>query len=82
VVLTPTRLKQSLKDVPASVTIITADQFQKFGLLTLPDVLRLVPGMQITQPSGGDYRINYHGSNVLIDGVSAYQAALRHSKYV
>jgi iron complex outermembrane recepter protein len=81
VVLTPTRLKQSLKDVPASVTIITADQFQKFGLLTLPDVLRLVPGMQITQPSGGDYRINYHGSNVLsprrlnvlIDGVSAYQ---------
>lgn len=83
VVLTPTRLRQSLRDVPASVTIITAEMLRRYGILNIPDALRLVPGMAVDQPSGGDYRINYHGSNittphrmnVMIDGVSAYQPA-------
>ncbi|MBY0364658.1 TonB-dependent receptor plug domain-containing protein [Roseateles aquatilis] len=81
VVLTPTRLRQSLQDVPAAVTIITADMLKRFGIRTIPEALRLVPGMEITRASGPDYRINYHGGsvlvprrmNVLIDGVSAYQ---------
>lgn len=83
VVLTPTRLRQALQDVPASVTIITADTISRFGIMNIPDALRLVPGMEITQPSGNDYRINYHGTNiltprrmnVLVDGVSVYQPA-------
>lgn len=81
IVITPARLRQSLQDVPASVTVITAEMIRKFGILTVPDALRLVPGMAITAPTGGDYRINYHGTNalsprrmnVLIDGVSVYQ---------
>lgn len=81
VVLTPTRLRQSLQDVPASVTVITADTLRKFAIRSIPEALRLVPGMAITQASGPDYRINYHGTNVLvprrmnvlIDGVSVYQ---------
>jgi iron complex outermembrane recepter protein len=80
-VLTPARLRQSLQDVPASVTIITAEMLRKFGVTSIPDALRLVPGMAVTKGSGNDFRINYHGTNilvprrmnVLIDGVSAYQ---------
>ena len=83
IVLTPTRLRQSLQDVPASVTVITAEMLRKFGVLSIADALRLVPGMAISQPSGNDYRINYHGTNlltprrmnVLVDGVSVYQPA-------
>jgi iron complex outermembrane receptor protein len=83
-VLTPTRLRQSLSDVPASVTVITSEMIQRYGITTIPDALRLVPGMAITQSSGDDYRINYHGTNilvprrmnVLIDGVSVYRPAL------
>lgn len=83
VVLTPTRLRQSLQDVPASVTIVTAETLARYGIGNVPDALRLVPGMAVTQPSGSDYRINYHGTNlltprrmnVLIDGVSVYQPA-------
>jgi iron complex outermembrane receptor protein len=83
-VLSPTRLRQSLADVPASVTIITSDMLQKFGITSIPDALRLVPGMAVTQVSGNDYRISYHGTNiltpkrmdVLIDGMSVYSPAI------
>lgn len=81
VVLTPTRLRQSLQDVPAAVTIITAEMLKRFGIRSVPEALRLVPGMEMTRASGPDYRVNYHGTNVLvprrmnvlIDGVSVYQ---------
>lgn len=83
VVLTPTRLRQSLDNVPASVTIITWQMIARFGIKSLPEALRLVPGMAVTQVTGSDYRINYHGSNilaprrmnVLIDGMSIYRPA-------
>lgn len=83
VVLTPTRLRQSVTDVPASVTIIKSDMLAQYGITSVPEALRLVPGMDVLQASGSDYRINFHGSNalaprrmnVLIDGVSVYQPA-------
>lgn len=84
VVLTPTRLRESLANVPASVTIITADMLRRFGITSVPEALRLVPGMAVTQATGSDYRIGYHGTNmltprrmnVLIDGVSVYRPGL------
>lgn len=80
-VLTPTRLRQSLSDVPGSVTVITAEMISRFGITSIPEALRLVPGMNVMQVSGGDYRINYHGTsiltprrmNVLVDGLSVYR---------
>lgn len=81
VVITPTRLRQPLGDVPASVTIITADTIRRYGITRIEEALRLVPGMVVSRASGNDYKINYHGTdsstprrlNVLIDGVSAYR---------
>jgi iron complex outermembrane receptor protein len=83
VVITPTRLRQSLADVPASVTVITAEMMRRHGVTRVEEALRMVPGMAVSQASGNDYRINYHGTrsiaprrmNVLIDGVSAYMPA-------
>lgn len=82
-VITPTRLKQALTDVPASVTVITADTIRRLGLSHIGDILRLVPGMAITPSTGNDLRANYHGAyaisprrmNVLVDGVSVYRPA-------
>lgn len=81
VVLTPTRLRQSIAETPASVTVISADMISKFGIRSVPEALRLVPGMAVTQISNNDYRISYHGTNigsprrmnVLIDGQSIYR---------
>lgn len=89
VVITPTRLRQSLADVPASVTVITAETIRRYGINNIPDALRLVPGMAVTKATGNEYRISYHGTgvvtprrlNVLIDGVSAYRPDLSHVEW-
>lgn len=83
-VLTPTRLRQSLVDVPNSVTILTAKMMKQFGITSIPEALRLVPGMAVTQMTGHDYRINYHGThvlvprrmNILVDGVAIYRPGI------
>lgn len=82
-VITPARLWQSLADVPASVSVITGEMLRQYGIRSVPEALRLVPGMAVTHASGPDYRINYHGThilsprrmNVLIDGISVYRPA-------
>lgn len=81
VVITPTRLRQALPDVPASVTVITSTQIARLGISSVAEALRLVPGMELTQAGGHDWRISYHGTNilsprrmnVLVDGVSVYR---------
>ena len=83
-VITPTRLRQSVAELPAAVTVVTAAMISDNGLRSLPEALRLVPGMIVTQVSGNDYRVNYHGGNVLIprrinvmiDGISVYRPGL------
>lgn len=83
-VITPTRLKQSLQDVPASVTVLTATQLRTYGVTSIVEALRLVPGMEVTQATGNSFQVNYHGTsprnprrmNVLIDGISVYRPGL------
>ena len=83
VVITPTRLRQSIADVPASITVITAETLRRYGITRVEEALRLVPGMQVARAEGDLYQINYHGTrnvaarrlNVLVDGVSAYMSA-------
>ena len=82
-VITPTRLVQAVADVPASVTIISAETIERFGIRSIPEALRLVPGMSVIHATGPDYQISYHGTNtlsprrmnVLIDGISVYRPA-------
>ena len=80
-VITPARLKQSLQDAPASVTVITAEQLRRLNIEHVWDALRLVPGMEVTQSTANRVLVNYHGTNirnprrmnVLIDGMSVYR---------
>ncbi len=80
-VLTPTRLKQRIADVPASVTVIDQETIRRLGIRSIPEALRLVPGMVVGMASANEYRISYHGTNgliprrmqVLVDGMSVYR---------
>jgi iron complex outermembrane recepter protein len=84
IVISPTRLKQSLLNVPAAVTVITAETIAQHKIRSIVEALELVPGVAITKIRGNDYRVNYQGSKitlprrltVLIDGVSMYRPIL------
>jgi iron complex outermembrane receptor protein len=82
ILVTPTRLKQSRHDIPASVTRIESKDLQALQIRTIPEALRYVAGMAVGYASGNQPRINYHGTNglvprrmqVLIDGISVYRS--------
>ncbi len=84
-VLTAARLKQPKAEVPASVTIISAEQIKLWGARTLPELMKFVPGMFVGHADNdNNASVTYHTSNpnimrrlqVLVDGRSVYKAAI------
>lgn len=83
IVLSATRLSQSLKDAPASVTVIDQDMIRASGFRDIPDLLRLVPGFSVAYTRDNTWAVGYHGAadafsrrfQVLVDGRSIYSAA-------
>lgn len=83
-VLTPVRLQQPQVEVPASVTVITAEQIRLWGMKDIAAVLRMVPGMFVSKSlDTNSSNVVYHSGasslarrlEVLVDGRSVYQAA-------
>ena len=74
------RRNQSLSNVPAAAFVITAEDIRRSGAQALPDILRMVPGIQVAQIDSGRYAVTARGFNgrfanklqVLIDGRSVY----------
>ena len=75
-VLSGSRLPQSLPDAPGAVSVIDADMIAATGYRDLARVLRLVPGFQVAQERGGKHWVTYHGlgmdvpqqMRVIVDG--------------
>ena len=76
---------QPLSDAPASVYVITHDEIIRSGAMTVPEMLRLAPNLQVAQTSPFNYIITARGFSgnaaaqnfsdkllVLIDGRSVY----------
>ena len=72
--------KESIADAPAAVTVIDQDMIARSGFSTIPDLLRLVPGMDVARVNSYSWAISARGSNnqfandllVLQDGRSLY----------
>jgi iron complex outermembrane receptor protein len=47
--------KQKVTEAPASITIITSDEIQRYGYRTLADILRNVPGYYVTYDRNYSY---------------------------
>lgn len=83
-VLSASRLSQPKSDSPASTTIIDQEAIEASGALELAEVLRLVPGFQVSHVSGNSFAVTYHGLSfgfpkkfqVLVDGRSVYRPLL------
>jgi len=79
-VLSATRLKQPLAEAPASITVIDRKMIDASGAIDIPELFRLVPGMQVGQKNNSRTFVTYHGlgevyarrMQVLVDGRSIY----------
>ena len=74
------RKSQSLSNVPAAAFVISSEDIRRSGAQAIPDVLRMVPGIEVAQIDNGRYAVSARGFNgrfsnklqVLIDGRSIY----------
>ncbi len=79
-VTTVSRKAERVVDTAAAVTVITADEIRRCGATSIPEVLRLVPGLHVAHIDANKWAINARGFNhrfarqllVLIDGRTVY----------
>lgn len=71
---------QSITSAPAAIYVLTAEDILSSGATSLPDALRMVPGLQVARIDANKWAISSRGFNsryankmlVLIDGRSVY----------
>lgn len=72
--------EQPISEAPSNVYVITDEDIRQSGAISLPTVLRRIPGMEVIQMTGADFDVSVHGDNqprankllVLVDGRSIY----------
>ncbi|MFA6014741.1 MAG: TonB-dependent receptor [Gallionellaceae bacterium] len=80
VVFTASRLSQPLAESPSAMTVIDREMIKASGFRTVPDLMRLVPGMYVGFADANRPVVTFHGSQdeyshrmqILIDGRSIY----------
>jgi iron complex outermembrane receptor protein len=79
-VVTASRSEQNLSDTAAAVFVINQDDIRRSGVNTIPEVLRMAPGLQVARIDSNKWSVTARGFNgrfankllVLIDGRSVY----------
>ncbi|MGY6274479.1 TonB-dependent receptor plug domain-containing protein [Methylomonas sp. MgM2] len=74
------RQEQSVKNSPAAAFVITSEDIRRSGVVSLPEVLRMVPGMDVAKINAWNWAVSARGFNdlyanklqVMIDGRSIY----------
>lgn len=79
-VTSTSKREQRSFDAPAAVFVITAEDIQRMGISSVPDALRMVPGVQVGQVSSSEWAVGIRGLGgvfsqhlqVLVNGRSIY----------
>src|SRR3989454_10004944 len=74
------RRAEKLSAAPAAVSVLTADDLRRSGVTSIPEAVRLVPGMEVARVDAHNWAISARGFNdlfankllVLLDGRSVY----------
>ena len=78
------RKAENLGSAPAAVHVISQSDIRRSGARSIPELLRMVPGMQVAQIDGNKWAVTSRGANgrfankllVLMDGRSLYNPML------
>jgi iron complex outermembrane receptor protein len=79
-VTSASKKEQKLSQVAAAIFVITQEEIRRSGALNIPDLLRMVPGLDVAQINASTWAISARGFNlqfankllVLIDGRAVY----------
>lgn len=79
-VVTVSRRGENVRQAPSAIHVITAEDIRRSGFTTLPEILRLAPGVEVARNGAHSWTISIRGFNsdlsnkllVLIDGRSVY----------
>ena len=79
-VTTAFKKPQSVKNIPAAVYIITSEDIRRSGAESIPELLRVVPGVNVAKIDNGNWAVSIRGFNglfsakllVLMDGRILY----------
>ncbi|MDR4513800.1 Plug domain-containing protein [Nitrosomonas sp.] len=79
-VTTVTRRSQKLTEIPSAVFVITQDDIKRSGATSIPEALRMAPGVNVARIGTDKWSISIRGFNgrfanklqVLMDGRSVY----------
>jgi len=77
---TPSRKEQKLIDTPSAVFVILPEDIRRSGARSIPDALRMAPGIQVAELDANKWAVSSRGFNgrfankllVLMDGRSVY----------
>ena len=79
-VTSASKTEQKISDVAAAIFVITQEDIRRSGTTNIPDLLRMVPGVQVAQVNANKWAISARGLNdlysnellVLVDGRTVY----------
>src|ERR1051325_3582506 len=74
------REEEPVSKIPAAVSVVTQEDIRRSGALTIPEALRLVPGLDVAQLDASQWAVSARGFNdvlankllVMQDGRSVY----------
>src|SRR5688500_16164236 len=75
-----TKQKARIADAPAAITVLSQDQIRRSGHTSIPELLRMVPGLNVARVNASQWAISARGFNdpysnkllVLQDGRTLY----------
>lgn len=79
-VISVSKTPEKIMDAPAAIFVLTNEDIMRSGATSIPEALRLVPGVQVAQVNANSWAISVRGFNstlsnkllVLIDGREVY----------
>lgn len=79
-VSTASRREEKLLETPASVFVLTGEDIRRSGVTTIPEALRLVPGVAVARSNASTWAVSARGFNdifankllVMVDGRTVY----------
>ena len=65
---TASKMEEDVFNAPLATTVLTADELEKSGARSIPEALKLAPGIIVREKTNGNYDIHIRGNDYIAPG--------------